>query len=978
MALHAVLLWAPLAFGAHRGWGQSVAFLLAGLAAAFWLAAGLRARRLGWRRTPLDLPVALLLGLVALQLAIGNRALVAWALAPAAAAPELEAGFPAPWLWVGTVAPRHTLAAGLVFAGYAAVYFLVVQLVRTRRQVGRLVRALLATGGLMAFLGLLDYLTGETWLLRWREHPFVARLSGTFVNPDHFAAWLAMLVALGLGWMVTRTGGRRSTPDLPRLLFVRELRERALRRYLPLVGVVVMVVALLFTLSRGGLVNLATALLALLALLFAVRRARASLVATGVLLVAALGYGGWIGLGPLLARLSLTSEGMIHRLTQYVASLPLLHEFPVLGVGLGAYRSVYFRHQPVAHQPDLVYYPYAHNDLLQLVIELGTPGALLCLFLGWRAASDLVGAHLLGRGACPVDGGAGEEAARRDRYSIGIAAGALAGLAGLVAHSGLDFSARIPAVGILAAALLGLATVALHTRLAPGREQLLSGVRTLALARTSRRVAVGALAVASVGAWTWTWVHAARVEVAESALRTAPPAEHATAVQAVLVLDPRNPAALLDDAHARRGAAVQAWRSPPAPGVDRAAVARALLADARSDLLGALTDTPTDPWLHLELAWVEATDALVQGEGGPQGLAGALAHGARAIALGRDSPRLYAELAHLAYSVPDLGLRAAREAVGRQPSLLEEMVDLYRPFGLTEAEWLALAPATAVDRLELAGLLDARRLGAAALTAYRAAASAATPPEAAACRWALAGALARAGAVAEAVAVLRPALAADPANPELARALGAALARGNDPEALDHLRAAVAVMDSRPAAGDRRPFAVTDRRLAAVLERLAPDLDRPARYRRTLAIYLAERRLWAPALVEWRTLVAAEPTDAEARFGAGLAREALGATDEALEDFRAAVALAPQVPAYRRRLAERLWHDEHYFQAINEWRVVTEQQPADVEARLALGRAYERVGQPVDAYRQYREVLTLRPDHAEAAGAVARLEGRRR
>ena len=712
-------MWAPLASGAYHGWPLAVAFLLVGLAAAAWLAAGLAAGRLEWRRTPLDLPALLLFALIAVQLALGNRALVAWALAPARPVTDVAAEFPAPFLTVGTVAPRHTAAAALIFVGYVAVYGLVVQTIRTRRQVGRLVWALLLVGGLMAFLGLLDYLTGETWLLRWREHPFGARLSGTFVNPDHFAAWLAMLIALGLGWMASRAPEPRRSPSLATLLSVRELREQAVRRYLPLLGVVVMAVALVFTLSRGGLVNVVAALLTLLALLGAVRRARRSLVVTGVLLLAVFAYGGWIGFGPVLARLSSASEGTAYRVGQYLASLPMLREFPLLGVGLGAYRDVYVRHQPLAHQPELLYFPYAHNDLLQLVIELGPAGALLCLFLGWRVAADLVGAHLLGRGACPVDGGEGEEAIRNDRYSVGIAIGALAGVAGLVAHSTLDFSARIPAVGVLAATLLGLATVTLHTRLSPGREQLLSGTRTLALG-WSGRAALGVLAALAVAAWTWTWIDTARARTAEEALAGVPPAELSARADAVLALDARSPQGLMVRARERQRVAIAAWvASASSPERDRRT--REQLGQARADLRAALTATPTNPWLHLDLAWVEASDAVVQGRGGPEGLAAALTHGARAVALGADSPLFYAGMARLAYSMPELGLRAAHEAVRRRPTLLPEMIELYRPLGLTEPEWLALVPATAVDRLDLAVHLEARGFGAESLAALRAA-----------------------------------------------------------------------------------------------------------------------------------------------------------------------------------------------------------------------------------------------------------------
>lgn len=970
-------MWAPLAFGAYRDWPLGIAFLLVGLAAAAWLAAGLVAGRLEWRRTPLDLPVVLLLGLVGVQLALGNRALVAWALAPTAPVHEIAAPFPAPFLTVGSVTPRQTLASALVFAGYAAVYFLVVQTTRTRRQLGALVRVLLAVGAGMAFLGLLDYLGGETALLLWREHPMQGRLSATFVNPDHFAAWLAMLVALGLGWLTARASSSRGTSSLGATLTVRELREQATRRYLPLLGVVVMAIALVFTLSRGGLVNLVVALLTLILLLGAVGRARRSLVLTGVLLLAVVAYGGWIGFGPLLARLAQTPGSTTGRVQQYVASLPMLREFPVLGVGLGAYRDIYFRHQPLSQAAGRVSYPFAHNDLLELALELGVVGAALCLFLGWRIVSDLIGVHLLGRGACPVDGGEGPEGMRSDRYSLGVAVGALAGLAGFVAHSALDFSARIPAVGFLAAALLGLATVALHTRLNPGHEQLLSGVATLRLP-PGRALAAGAVALLALAAWSWSWIHLARVSVAERALADAPAAVLRARAEAVLALDRASAAALDARARSRQAAALALWQAPAAPGADRDRLAREGLARARDDLRAALRVSPTNPWLHMDLAWVEASDAVVQGREDPEGLAAALTHGSRAVTLGADTPMFYAAMARLAYSVPELGLVAAREAVARDPDLLGEMIDLYRPLGLTPAEWLALTPATAVDRLQLATLLDARGLRADALVASRAALTAASPGEAALCRWALAGALVRAGAGAEAVRVLREAVAAETGNPELERALGVALAAAGDPEALDHLRLAVGLMERRAGATEQRPFPVRNARLARLLDALTGDLAQPRRYRLALADYLSERRLWEQALPEWRQLAAADPNDARARFELGVAHEASGAGDAALEDFRAAVALDGRTPRYRRRLAERLWQSEQYFQALNEWRTLIAQDSRDVEARLALARGLEKVGQPADAYREYRELLRIEPGQADATRAVARLEGRRR
>jgi tetratricopeptide (TPR) repeat protein len=976
-AVYALLVGAPLTGGAWDGWALTVAFVLVGAAAAAWLLGALRAGVLEWRRTPLDLPIALILLLVLVQLAIGNGRLAAWALAPAAPVTELAARFPAPFLTIGSVNPHQGLVSVAVFAGYAAVYLLVVQLVRTRRQVGRLVRTLLITGAVMAVGGVLDYTSGGAWLAAWRGEPCPGRLCATFANPDHFGGWLAMLIALGLGWMVARAPGRRREPSLRQSLSVRELREQAARRYLPLLGVMVMGLALVFTLSRGALVDVVAALVALIVMLGAVGRARRSLVLTGLLLLAIVAYGGWIGFGPVLARLSTTAEGTAARFQQYLASLPMLAEFPVLGVGLGRYVDVYMRHQPLAHQPARIFYPYAHNDVLQLAIELGVVGSILCLFVAWRIGGDLVGAHLLGRGRCPVDGGEGAEARRNDPYSLGVGVGALAGLAGLLAHSMLDFAARIPAVGFLAATLLGLATVALHTRLTPGHEQLLSGVTLIALPR-ARAVALGAGGLTVLAVWTAGWLYLHRVAHLEQALLEAPPEARAARAEAVLALDRRSTDGLLMRARARQQAALATWQSPPAPGVDREQVARDGLAAARADLRAALAVAPSNPWLHLDLAWVEASDALVSGRGGPDGLAAALTHGSRAIALGANAPMFYAGMARLAYSIPELGLAAARETVAHDPALLAEMVDLYLPLGLTETEWIGFVPATAVDRLDLAILLEARRLRPDALAVYRAAVAAAPSRQASLYRWALGEALGRAGASAEAITVLREAATADTGNPELERALGAALARAGDPGALDHLRQAANLMESRAAATERRPFPIHDARLERLVTRQANDLDRLARYRRALAAYLTERRLWDQALPEWRALATADPRDAEARFGLGLTREAAGRPDEALEDFRAAVGLAPRTPRYRKRLAERLWQSEQYFQAVNEWRTLKDQSPRDVEVRLALARAFEKIGQPADAYREYREVLRVAPEQVDAERAVARLEGRRR
>jgi hypothetical protein len=258
-------------------------------------------RRLVWRCSALDLPLGLLIAFVLVQLALGNRPLVAWALAPSGSLDATPA-LPSLVLALGTLAPTHTTSALLIFLTYAGTYVLVIHLIRTRAQLDRLMSTLLILGGLLAFFGLLDYLGRDAWLLRWRNTPTTGRLSGTFANPDHFGAWLTMLIFLGIGYLLARRGPAGRAPSLRGLLRSPARREEAVRRYLPFIALVPMAVALIFTLSRGAVVSALVAVLLLLALLRALGRIRRSLALVGALLVATLGYATWIGFEPFLHR----------------------------------------------------------------------------------------------------------------------------------------------------------------------------------------------------------------------------------------------------------------------------------------------------------------------------------------------------------------------------------------------------------------------------------------------------------------------------------------------------------------------------------------------------------------------------------------------------------------------------------------------------------------------------------------------------
>jgi tetratricopeptide (TPR) repeat protein len=941
-------------------------------------------RRLEWRRSAVDLPLLLLLLLVVVQLALGNRSLAAWALAPPPKTLELSAALPA-WFWtLGTVAPSQTLRSLMLLLTCAGTYVLVVNVIRARQQLERLVMTLVSFGGLLAFLALLDFLAGEAWLLRWRDIPLAGRLAGTFGNADHFAAWLAMLLCLGLGALAARAA--TATTPLRAMLSSAKAREDAVRRYLPFAGLVVMLLALVFTLSRGGLISVAVTFVALLLLMSRLYRLRWSLAIVGALVVVVAGYATWIGIEPLLARVR--HGEFASRWLLVSTSVPMLRSFP-LGVGLGAWGEAYGPYQPAALQPGRLDPQYAHSDLVQLIVELGLLGAIIVGAMLWRVGKDLVGAHLLGSAACPVGGGEEEGARRHDPLSLGLAVGALGAVLALLVHSAYDFGARIPANGVLAAACLGIATVALHTRFNVGRARLLTRVAAYPLDARRLRVTTRAAAVIVellLAAWILRApVVAGLVYDAARAAGDRPLAMRR--LDTALALDPGDERARERRGITRLQAALDVWNLGTTldgrtlvTWDERRAHGLPLLGGAIDDLRAALTAAPLDPHLHETLGRASWTLSLLDADRAREHLSAGVASFSRAIASAPRSPFPYRSLAMLA--VPqggpftDLGLRAARAAVALDAAMLAGLADRFVGVGLTPAQWIAAVPESWVDRVDLGAVLETRRLLPEAVHAYRAAIELAAPRESVVPRWLLARVLEQQGRGREAAGELERALTEDPGNPELHLELANVLAALGDARALDSYQLAslnAEVIGRRPP--DQRDVfgPLPPRARTIVSDAVGPQGTTPGRYRHAFAEYLADRKLWSQALRQWQLVLADEPKNATAQFGRGVALDALGARDQAVDAYREAVALDGRSLTMRLRLAQALWQTDQYYQAMNEWRTVLGHAPGNVEARLALARAHVRTGNPREAAAEYQRLLLIAPERPEARQELIRL-----
>jgi O-antigen ligase len=118
-------------------------------------------------------------------------------------------------------------------------------------------------------------------------------------------------------------------------------------------------------------------------------------------------------------------------------SVPALSDFWLTGSGLSSFRYVGARYRSFGGR---IFYSWAHNDYLQLGIELGLPGLAL---LAWLAIVVAKGVRRVRNDLDP------------DRSLLALHAGFASALAAVALHSLTDFSLHLPANLALCAVLVG-------------------------------------------------------------------------------------------------------------------------------------------------------------------------------------------------------------------------------------------------------------------------------------------------------------------------------------------------------------------------------------------------------------------------------------------------------------------------------------------------------------------------------------------
>jgi len=360
------------------------------------------------------------------------------------------------------------------------------------RVFGRLLLTLVAGGAFLAALALLQEVAGNGQVL-WisDEAAQHGRASGPFVNPNHLAAWLEMVIPVALAYTLA-LGNRlrrriRGAARTDRGMGVRARRAwmAALIANQRRVGpplfvaatVVLMTVAHLATGSRGGTAALLIGLAVTgsgLATSARRRDGRPTLprwvpAALGLaLIVASMGAVAlWAtveGDDQGASAADLVDVSLGSRIAVGAQGRDIVRDHPLFGTGLGSWLHAFRPYQAPPVEGGI--WDHAHNDYLELAAETGVAGLTIVLLFAivvartarrrsWPSESDHHGWHGLKR----PSGFELSEWRAAFAESTTLRWGLMGGVAAVLFHSLVEFGLRMPANLLTLMLLLALLVV---------------------------------------------------------------------------------------------------------------------------------------------------------------------------------------------------------------------------------------------------------------------------------------------------------------------------------------------------------------------------------------------------------------------------------------------------------------------------------------------------------------------------------------
>ena len=381
LGLAAILIFSPIGLGGMRVWSITPILLVEELLIFLWLFRVVNAKN-SYRlcRTKIDIPIVAFAALAVVS-------------------------------FIFSIYKHDSFYALLRLFGYIGIFYVVVnEFDRSMRQ--GLVYLVISIGTTLSLFGLLQYfgLLSRSW---WYPQNFLA---STYVNHNHFAGYLELIIPVTLAVMMAKDA---NSPD-------RGSRPTTFSRLLLILASVLMIAAFILTESRGAWASLGLSLLVMLDIMFRREGRDKKRVFTLVLLTVTIIAIAYFGKDIISERLETIADTEISdtsfdsRTKIWQGSIAMIRNNPLTGTGIGTFVWGFPRYRPEglyarAH--------YAHNDYLHMAAEMGPAAAVIMILILALVTKE------------------GFSEKNQSPYIIGCAAGALS----LSLHGLIDFNFHIPA-----------------------------------------------------------------------------------------------------------------------------------------------------------------------------------------------------------------------------------------------------------------------------------------------------------------------------------------------------------------------------------------------------------------------------------------------------------------------------------------------------------------------------------------------------
>jgi O-antigen ligase len=310
-----------------------------------------------------------------------------------------------------------------LLAAYAILLFLAAQAFRTSNDWRSLIWFLMIFGFLVAVFGILQQLTFNGKLYWFREMHYGGIPFGPYVNRNHFAGFIELIVPVSL---------------VPLILG----KVRRERWYLVGIFALLPIGALFLSASRGGVVSFGVEIGVLVLMMLLRRTGGQHVLAGGIVLALALLLVSWLGVKQVLDRFS--SLQSLEVTTGKRASMRhdtrrIFLDHPWTGTGLGTLQTVFPAYES---NYDGKIVNHTHNDYLEGLAESGVAGGVCVAgFLGVLFFVSL------------------RQLLQRDKpFAAALHLSGLVACSGFLVHSLVDFNLHIPANALLFLLLAHLAT----------------------------------------------------------------------------------------------------------------------------------------------------------------------------------------------------------------------------------------------------------------------------------------------------------------------------------------------------------------------------------------------------------------------------------------------------------------------------------------------------------------------------------------